>query len=89
LTPPLDGTLSNANLTVAYGSSATRSGIAATIGMATGKFYWEVNSVDVAGKRSEPARGSFELSTDDSLKKLNPEDIKIISSDTIYRTENE
>jgi hypothetical protein len=54
-----------------------------------GKFYWEVNSVDVAGKRSEPARGSFELSTDDSLKKLNPEDIKIISSDTIYRTENE
>jgi hypothetical protein len=42
LTPPLDGTLSNANLTVAYGSSATRSGITATIGMATGKFYWEV-----------------------------------------------
>jgi hypothetical protein len=54
-----------------------------------GKFYWEVNSVDVSGKRSEPARGTFELSTDDSLKKLSPEDIKIISSDTIYRTENE
>lgn len=54
-----------------------------------GKFYWEVNSVDAAGKKSDPARGSFEISTDDSLKKLSPEDIKIISSDTIYRTENE
>jgi len=54
-----------------------------------GKFYWEVNAVDAQGKKSDPARGSFEISTDDSLKKLTPDDIKIISSETIYRTENE
>ena len=54
-----------------------------------GKFYWEVNAIDPSGKKREPARGSFEIATDDSLKKLTPDDIKIISSDTIYRTENE
>jgi hypothetical protein len=45
LTPPLDGTLSNGNLTVAYGNATNRRGITATMGMVTGKFYWEVTIV--------------------------------------------
>jgi hypothetical protein len=45
LTPPLDGTLSNGNLNVSYGSATNRRGITATMGMVTGKFYWEVTIV--------------------------------------------
>ena len=37
----LDGTLTNGNLNISYGSSATRTGTAASIGMTSGKYYWE------------------------------------------------
>lgn len=36
-----DATLSNGNLDVAYGSSATRTATIATMGMSSGKWYWE------------------------------------------------
>lgn len=54
-----------------------------------GKFFWEVNPVDVNGKKGHPAKGEFEINVEDKLKNLKPEDIKIISPDTIYRVENE
>jgi hypothetical protein len=54
-----------------------------------GKFFWEVNPVDNSGKKGEPAKGEFIINVEDKLKNLKPEDIKIISPDTIYRVENE
>jgi hypothetical protein len=37
-----DATLTNGNLDIAYGSSTTRNATMATIGMSSGKWYWEV-----------------------------------------------
>ncbi len=36
-----DATLSNGNLTIAYGGSGTRNATMATMGMSSGKWYWE------------------------------------------------
>jgi hypothetical protein len=37
-----DATLSDANLTIAYGTSVTRNATMGTFGMSSGKWYWEV-----------------------------------------------
>jgi hypothetical protein len=59
LTPPLDGTLSNGNLTVAYGNATNRRGITATMGMVTGKFYWEVT---VTASSANPCNANLGIS---------------------------
>ena len=41
----IDSVIDNGNLRISYGSAATRTGTAATIGMTTGKFYWEVTVI--------------------------------------------
>ena len=65
LTPPIDATLSNANLSIAYGSAVSRTGIAATMGMTTGKFYWEVT---VTASSVSPSNAAIGISntTDNS-----------------------
>ena len=52
----LDATLTNGNLTIAYGSSVTRTGTAASIGMATGKYYWEIT---VTASSASPCNGEI------------------------------
>ena len=65
LTTPLDGTITNGNLNIAYGSSGTRTGIAATMAMTTGKFYWEVT---VTASSANPCNAAIGISntTDNS-----------------------
>jgi hypothetical protein len=38
----IDATLTNGNLTIAYGTAVTRTGTAASMGMTSGKYYWEI-----------------------------------------------
>ena len=38
----IDATLTNGNLNIAYGTATTRTGTAASIGMTSGKYYWEI-----------------------------------------------
>ena len=65
LTPPIDATLSNANLNIAYGSATSRTGIAATMGMTTGKFYWEV-TVTASSVSPSNAQVGISNTTDNS-----------------------
>jgi hypothetical protein len=65
LTTPIDGTLSNANLSIAYGTAVSRTGIAATMGMATGKFYWEV-TVTASSVSPSNAQVGISNTTDNS-----------------------
>jgi hypothetical protein len=41
----IDSVIDNGNLRISYGSASTRTGTAATMGMTTGKFYWEVTVI--------------------------------------------
>lgn len=45
----IDSVIDNGNLRISYGSAATRTGTAATMGMTTGKFYWEVTVTGGSG----------------------------------------
>jgi hypothetical protein len=53
-----DGTLSDGNLKITYGSSATRTTTTATMGASSGKWYWEVtaniNGSEIVGVTNEP-----------------------------------
>jgi len=40
-----DATLSNANLTIAYGTAATRNATMGTLGLSSGKWYWECSII--------------------------------------------
>ena len=52
----IDGTVSSGNLNIAYGTASTRTGTSATIGMSSGKYYWEISTVTQSGS-FEPAIG--------------------------------
>lgn len=43
-----DATLSNANLTIAYGSAATRNATMGTLGLSSGKWYWEYTIISAS-----------------------------------------
>jgi len=43
-----DATLSNANLTIAYGTSVTRNATMGTFGMSSGKWYWEYTIISAS-----------------------------------------
>jgi hypothetical protein len=45
----IDATLSSGNLNIAYGTASTRTGTAATMGMSSGKYYWEISTVTQSG----------------------------------------
>ena len=45
----IDSVIDNGNLRISYGAAATRTGTAATMGMTTGKFYWEVTVTGGSG----------------------------------------
>ena len=54
--------------------------------LSEGAFLWEVTPFDKKNKSGKTARGKFSIDLDnDGLKKLKPEEIKILSPDTIYR----
>ena len=55
----IDATLTNGNLNIAYGSAATRTGTAATIGMTSGKYYWEVT---VTASSASPCNAEIGIS---------------------------
>ena len=76
-----DGTLSEGNLKIIYGSSVTRTTTTATMGIASGKWYWEVNAnhdgaeiigitniSDYAGTYPGSASGSWGYYSDDGQK---------------------
>lgn len=51
-----------------------------------GKFKWEVYPIQKDSEsHPDPATGTFEIIYHNQLKKLNPEDIEILSPETIYR----
>jgi len=51
-----------------------------------GTFLWEVTPFDNKNKFGKTASGKFTIDlSDDGLKNLKPEEIKILSPDTIYR----
>ena len=50
-----DATLSNANLTIAYGSSGTRNVTMGTLGLSSGKWYWECSIITASA--GSPAIG--------------------------------
>lgn len=54
--------------------------------LSEGKFVWEVIAVQPNSKNLKPSSSSFEIDLSaDPLKKLKPEEIKVISPETIYR----
>ena len=76
-----DGTLSEGNLKIIYGSSATMTTTTATIGVSSGKWYWELNAnhngaeivgitniSDYTGKHPGQASGSWGYYSDDGNK---------------------
>lgn len=55
----IDSVIDNGNLRISYGSAATRTGTAATMGMTTGKFYWEVTVISLT---SSPGNAEIGIS---------------------------
>jgi len=55
----IDSTITDGNLKIAYGTALTRTGTAATIGMTTGKFYWEVTVISLT---SSPGNAEIGIS---------------------------
>ncbi|MBP7281950.1 MAG: FecR domain-containing protein [Leptospiraceae bacterium] len=54
--------------------------------LSEGAFLWEVTPFDKKNKPGKAGKGKFSIVLDnDGLKKLKPEEIKILSPDTIYR----
>ena len=54
--------------------------------LSEGNFQWDVTPFDKKNKSGKTAKGKFTIDLDDDpLKNLKPEEIKILSPETIYR----
>jgi hypothetical protein len=63
----VDATITNANLQIAYGTAVTRTGTAGTMGMSSGKWYWEVVVGTVSGSTSSSLLGITSKSSQNEI----------------------
>ena len=63
----VDATITNGNLQIAYGTAVTRTGTAGTMGMSSGKWYWEVVVGTVSGSTSSSLLGITSKSSQNEI----------------------